>query len=101
MYKLKNPIFSFLLVSIFFTSCNGQVKNQPQKHVYDSETITDEQPKMIKTQGKYTYHLGTGLRSDTMVCIEEILEDNRATFGLQQWVKVFTAMTGNPLPTLL
>ncbi len=43
--------------------------------MYDSETITDEQPKMIKTQGKYTYHLGTGLRSDTMVCIEEILED--------------------------
>ncbi len=72
---LHNPIYSLLLVLLFFTSCNGQVKTQPQETVNDPKVSTNEQPKMIKTQGTYTYHSGTGPHSDTSVSISSIVED--------------------------
>lgn len=49
MTKFKNQIFSFLLVSLFFTSCNGQTSTkQPQNDINSSETI-EQHPKIIRT----------------------------------------------------
>jgi ligand-binding sensor domain-containing protein len=51
MTKFKNPIFSFLLVSMFFTSCKGQNSTkQAQNDINSSKTI-DQHPKIIRTQG--------------------------------------------------
>jgi len=51
-YKLKNPIFSFLLVSIFFTACNGQTKTeQPNETVVEQLSFTSKNAKLSKTQG--------------------------------------------------
>jgi ligand-binding sensor domain-containing protein len=51
MIKFKNPIFSLLLVSIFFTSCNGQTSTkQTQNDINSSKTI-EQHPKIIRTQG--------------------------------------------------
>src|SRR5690606_19261711 len=52
MIKFKNPIFSLLLVSIFFTSCNGQTKTeQPNKTVVEQLSFTSKNTKLTKTQG--------------------------------------------------
>ena len=42
----------FLFLAVGLTSCNGQVKiNSPKDYDSVSKTITDKQPKLIKTQG--------------------------------------------------
>ena len=52
MTKFKNPIFSLLLVSLFFMSCNGQTKTeQPNEKVVDQQSFTSKNTKLIKTQG--------------------------------------------------
>jgi ligand-binding sensor domain-containing protein len=52
MTKFKNPIFSLLLVSIFFTSCNGQTKTeQPNKTVVEQLSFTSKKTKLTKSQG--------------------------------------------------
>ena len=52
MIKFKNPIFSLLLVSIFFTSCNGQTKTeQPNKTVVEQLSFTSKKTKLTKSQG--------------------------------------------------
>jgi ligand-binding sensor domain-containing protein len=52
MTKFKNPIFSLLFVSIFFTSCNGQTKTeQPNKTVGEQQSFTSKNVKLTKTQG--------------------------------------------------
>ncbi|HYV90863.1 MAG TPA: two-component regulator propeller domain-containing protein [Chitinophagales bacterium] len=53
-------IYPLLLSLVFFTSCNGQVKNDLPKDSPDSyrdepKTITDGQPKIVKTQGTNQY----------------------------------------------
>ena len=56
MTKFKNPIFSLLLVSIFFTSCNGQTKTeQPNKTVADQLSLKSKNTKLTKTQGSNEY----------------------------------------------
>lgn len=50
MTKFRNPIFSLLLVSMFFTSCNGQTK-QPNKTVVEQISFTSKNTKLTKTQG--------------------------------------------------
>lgn len=50
-YYLHKPIYSLLLVLVFFTSCNGQAKTQTADKQSETETIPVEQPKLIKTQG--------------------------------------------------
>ncbi len=54
-YYLHHPIYSMLLVFIFFTSCNAQNKVQPQQIVSKPKAITGEQPKIVKTQGTDQY----------------------------------------------
>ncbi len=50
-YLLKNPFFSLLIVSSFFTSCKGQTStSQPTKN-NRLTTITDQHPKIIRTLG--------------------------------------------------
>lgn len=52
MIKFKSKIFSLLLVSIFFTSCNGQTKTeQPNKTVVEQLSFTSKNTKLTKTQG--------------------------------------------------
>jgi ligand-binding sensor domain-containing protein len=51
------------------------VKTQLQETVNNPKVSTNAQPKMVKTQGTYTYHTGTGPHSDTSVSISSILED--------------------------
>jgi ligand-binding sensor domain-containing protein len=52
-YKFKHPIFSLLLVSMFFTSCNGQIStNQPINNT-NSNTKKEEHPKIVRTFGTY------------------------------------------------
>ena len=50
-YKLKSPIISLLLVSIFFTSCNGQSSTNQTKNNANSTNKTVQHPKIVRTQG--------------------------------------------------
>lgn len=50
-YKLKNPIISLLLVSIFFTSCNGQSSINKTYNNANSTNKTEQHPKIVRTQG--------------------------------------------------
>ncbi len=51
MCKLKNPIFSVLLMSLFFTSCNGQAsKNQSTSNTISTDT-TEQHPRIVRTMG--------------------------------------------------
>ncbi len=50
-YKLKNPIISILLVSIYFTSCNGQTSTNQTKNNTNSTSKTEQHPKIVRTQG--------------------------------------------------
>jgi ligand-binding sensor domain-containing protein len=61
MFNLKNPIFSLLLVSIFFTSCNRQTsKNQTPNNT--NSTIKKEQhSKIVRTQGTKCENVGCQL----------------------------------------
>ena len=54
--KFKYPIYSLLLVSIFFTSCNGQTKAEnPNETVVEQLSFTGKNPKLTKTQGTNEY----------------------------------------------
>jgi ligand-binding sensor domain-containing protein len=54
-YYLHHPIYTLLVVLIFFTSCNGQKKTSPQKKSSKSNITQIRQPKLIKTQGSTQY----------------------------------------------
>lgn len=50
------PIYSLLVVFLFFTSCNGQVKTDlPITNINDPQVITNGHPKLVKTQGSNEY----------------------------------------------
>jgi ligand-binding sensor domain-containing protein len=52
-FYLYNPIYSLLLVLMFFTSCNGQTNTQSQTDsVSESKKIPAGQPKIIKPTGR-------------------------------------------------
>src|SRR5688500_12575557 len=51
MTKFKNPIFSLLLVSLFFTSCNGQAPTVQNEVVGEELSFTSKNTKLTKTQG--------------------------------------------------
>jgi len=56
MTKFKNSIFSLVLISILFTSCNGQTKKeQPNKTVVEKLSFTSKKTKLTKTQGTNEY----------------------------------------------
>lgn len=56
MTKFKNTIFSLLLVSIFFTSCNAQTKTQQTNEtVIEQLSFTSKNTKLTKTQGTDHY----------------------------------------------
>jgi len=56
MTKFINSVFSLLLVSIFFTSCNGQTKTeQPNETVVKQLSFTSKKTKLTKTQGANEY----------------------------------------------
>lgn len=44
--KLKTPIFSLLLISILFSSCNGQTSTSQ-----NTKNKTEQQPKLVRTMG--------------------------------------------------
>ena len=73
---MTNFLIYTLWLSIFVTSCTGQIKTEPQaeKTAQAIETLIG-QPKMLKSQGKYTFHTATGPYSDTSVRITAIIED--------------------------
>jgi ligand-binding sensor domain-containing protein len=50
--KLKNSIFSLLLVSIFFMPCKGQVSTNQTNSTIDSGYKTKQHPKIVRTLGK-------------------------------------------------
>ena len=50
--KFKNPIYSLLLVSLFFTSCSGQTKTTPPNEALaEPLSFTSKNTKLTKTQG--------------------------------------------------
>ena len=52
MTKSQNPIFCLLLVSLFFTSSNGQTKTeQPNTTLVEQLSFTSKNTKLTKTQG--------------------------------------------------
>jgi ligand-binding sensor domain-containing protein len=56
MTKFKNSIFSLVLVSMLFTSCNGQTKTErPNKTVVEQLSFTSKKTKLTKTQGTNEY----------------------------------------------
>ncbi len=63
-YKFKNPIFTLLLVSLFFTSCNGQTKtNIPNDNINKQKSFINEQLKTVKLHSKNkTASIGFGIQ---------------------------------------
>ena len=56
MTKFKNSIFSLVLLSMLFTSCNGQTKTErPNKTVVEQLSFTSKKIKLTKTQGTNEY----------------------------------------------
>lgn len=56
MTKFKNPIFTLLLVSLFFTSCKGQTKTElTNETVAKQQSFTSKKNKLTKTQGTNEY----------------------------------------------
>ena len=67
MLKLRNLIFSLLLMSVFFTSCYGQTTSkQSNKTLVERLSFTSKNTKLIKTQGTDQYQiLGCSLKDKT------------------------------------
>ena len=81
--KFKNQIFFLLSISLFFTSCNGKVKtNTESQKKGEQKTIPNELPKMIKTQGHYSFMAYNGPHSDTNVNISSIIEDMKGNIWI-------------------
>lgn len=56
MNNLNSPICSLLMVSIFFTSCNGQTKKEPPyDNAVEHTLFTSKKPALTKTQGSDEY----------------------------------------------
>lgn len=56
MTKFKNSIFSLVLISMLFISCNGQTKTErPNKTVVEQLSFTSKKTKLTKTQGTNEY----------------------------------------------
>ena len=60
-YRFKNPIFSLLLVSIFFTSCNGQTSTSQTINNINSNNKTEQHPKIVRTLGTQSENVGCQL----------------------------------------
>jgi ligand-binding sensor domain-containing protein len=61
MTKFKNPIFAALLVTISFTSCNGQTSiTQPNNYVNSTKNI-DQPPQIVRTLGTQFENVGCQL----------------------------------------
>ena len=54
-YNSHDPVYSLLLILIFFTSCKGQNKTLPQEIVNETKTIPAGQPKLIKNHSANQY----------------------------------------------
>jgi ligand-binding sensor domain-containing protein len=52
-YLFKRQVLFFLLILIFFNSCNGQVKTKSTDDLKNTDTITIGTPKLVKYQGSY------------------------------------------------
>lgn len=61
MIKFKNPIFSLLLVSIFFTSCNGQTATRQSQNYHNTAEPIEQNPKILRTQGTMSGVVGCEL----------------------------------------
>jgi ligand-binding sensor domain-containing protein len=61
MTKFTIPIFSFILVSLLFTSCKGQIPTNQAKSETASNQATDQNPKIIRTQGTQSGVVGCEL----------------------------------------
>lgn len=61
MIKFKNPIFSLLLVSIFFTSCNGQTATRQSQNDHNTAEPIEQNPKILRTQGTMSGVVGCEL----------------------------------------
>jgi ligand-binding sensor domain-containing protein len=51
MKKLKNPVFSILLMSIFFTSCHGQAFPKQTQNEKNATTNIAQPPQIVRTKG--------------------------------------------------
>lgn len=60
-YKLKISIFSLLLVSIFFTSCNGQTSTNQTTNNKTSTPKKEQRPKIVRTLGTKCENVGCEL----------------------------------------
>ncbi len=60
-HKLKNPIFSLLLVSILFTSCKGQIPTNQTTNNTNSTITKEQHPKIVRTLGTYCENVGCQL----------------------------------------
>ena len=61
MTKFKNQIISFLLVSLFFTSCNGQTSTKQTQNYINSSKTLEQHPKIIRTHGTQSGVVGCEL----------------------------------------
>jgi len=60
-YRFKNSIFSLLLVSMFFTSCNGQTSTNQTTNNTNSANKKEEHPKIVRTLGTQYENVGCQL----------------------------------------
>lgn len=56
MFNLKNPIFSLLLVFVFFTGNGQTTSKQPDETVLEKLSFTSKNIRLTKTQGSGEYH---------------------------------------------
>ena len=60
-YRFKNSIFSLLLVSMFFTSCNGQTSTNQTTNNTNSTNKKEQHPKIVRTLGTEYENVGCQL----------------------------------------
>lgn len=60
-YKFKNRIFSLLLLSLFFTSCNGQTSPNQTANDANSTPKTEHHSKIVRTMGTRFENVGCQL----------------------------------------
>jgi ligand-binding sensor domain-containing protein len=52
-YLFNRQVLFFLLIPIFFNSCNGQVKTKSTDDLKNTDTISIGTPKLVKSQGSH------------------------------------------------
>ena len=78
MTKFKNPIFSILLVAIFFTSCKGQTSTTQSNNINSTKNI--EQHQLIVNQSTTFPQIHTNLNGMVREFVRTMYQDKKGNY---------------------